>query len=170
MNARRVAALHLELARVHAELAEAIEADGTEPPCPECAERDLDQVDAALAAREALARFALDWRGPAQDEPRAVIPRRSRAREGVQVADAIVYFIGVKGGGPIKIGFTTTLESRCATLRVGSPVELELLATEHGGFEVEQALHDRFRLFRMHGEWFRPEAELLAHIDSLRLR
>lgn len=106
MNAPRVADLHRELARLHGELADAIVVEAAPQLCPECAERDLDQVDAALVAREALE----------------------------------------------------------------APVELALLATETGGFEVEQELHQRFRSLRMHGEWFQPGAELVAHIDSLRSR
>lgn len=80
-----------------------------------------------------------------------------------------VYFIQSGGSdGPIKIGTTrVSAAARLADLQIGSPVPLALLATIAGGHEREAALHARFARLRLRGEWFRPEAELVAFIEGV---
>jgi hypothetical protein len=75
-----------------------------------------------------------------------------------------VYFIQAGVGGPIKIGCSADAASRLATLQVGNPEALRLLATAPGGFAEEATLHARFAAHRLTGEWFRPTLELLAFI------
>lgn len=75
-----------------------------------------------------------------------------------------VYFVQGEHGGPIKIGSADHAESRVRTLQVGSPVPLVLLGTMPGGERKERELHKRFAHLRMHSEWFRPDADLLAVI------
>lgn len=76
-----------------------------------------------------------------------------------------VYF--VKAGNKIKIGTSTDYASRIRTLQTGSPVQLELLGTVPGGRLEEQSIHHKFRQFRVSGEWFRAEIELIEYIKAV---
>lgn len=79
----------------------------------------------------------------------------------------MVYFLQATATGRIKIGTTTDLRLRMQALRcqVG---QLEILATQAGGNELEKALHRRFADDRRHGEWFEPTEALLSHIATVR--
>ncbi len=80
-----------------------------------------------------------------------------------------VYFLRSGPSGPIKIGFTgTTPTVRLAALQTGNPEVLAFLGTLQGTREDEQQLHQRFGHLHVQGEWFRPEADLLAFIDGAR--
>jgi hypothetical protein len=57
--------------------------------------------------------------------------------------------------GPVKIGHGVDPVSRLENHQTGNHLELKLLRTFVGGVEEEAALHDRFALFRIRGEWFR---------------
>ncbi|HEU4583634.1 MAG TPA: GIY-YIG nuclease family protein [Polyangiaceae bacterium] len=78
-----------------------------------------------------------------------------------------VYYIR---GGPdrIKIGKADRPEQRLRDLQTGSPVELELLATEPGDRDVEHKRHRQFAGDRVQGEWFAASSELLQHIDEIK--
>ncbi|MCC9312352.1 GIY-YIG nuclease family protein [Kitasatospora sp. RB6PN24] len=65
-----------------------------------------------------------------------------------------VYVIAGAASGPVKIGCTTDLQRRLATLQCGSPIKLQLLATFAGGRELEAALHRLLATHRLEGEWF----------------
>lgn len=79
-----------------------------------------------------------------------------------------VYFIGAENGGPIKIGFTTNVQTRLGRLQVGSPARLEILALAHDRpRSAECGYHFRFRAFRLHGEWFERVPEIEAEIARL---
>jgi len=79
----------------------------------------------------------------------------------------LVYF--VQAAMPeklIKIGATSNFASRFNGLIGGSPCRLHLLGvqlTSHAG-ALEQKLHAKFASARDHGEWFHPDAKLLAYI------
>lgn len=73
----------------------------------------------------------------------------------------LVYFI--RQENLIKIGFSNDVARRRQTLGGGS-----VLATMPGDQFTERALHKKFNHLRAHGEWFRPGAELLDYIRSLR--
>jgi hypothetical protein len=75
-----------------------------------------------------------------------------------------VYFAQDPVSTDIKIGFSKNVRSRLGGL--GRPVRL--LATLEGNREVESAIHHRFRLARIRGEWFRPAPELLKYMDEIR--
>jgi hypothetical protein len=77
-----------------------------------------------------------------------------------------VYFIS-GAHGTIKIGKANDVAARLRTLRASSPVELRLLGTIRAGRSAEAALHRRFAKSRLHGEWFRSSAELLALIAGV---
>jgi hypothetical protein len=76
-----------------------------------------------------------------------------------------VYFIQATDGGAIKIGVTTNVMKRLATLRTGSGRHLNVLGIIRDGTrETERMLHRRFKDGRLIGEWFRPEPDLLEYI------
>lgn len=85
-----------------------------------------------------------------------------------------VYFVQAVNGGPIKIGSAGFggLGKRLATLQNGSPVLLTIrsairVSGEHRrfAFELEREIQERFKKYRLHGEWFRaaPELAEFAH-------
>jgi hypothetical protein len=80
-----------------------------------------------------------------------------------------VYFAQCGVDGPIKIGWTAgPVESRLRQLQVGSPEELRLLGILHTeeAAELERELHERFATYRVRGEWYRPEGELEAFLQT----
>lgn len=78
-----------------------------------------------------------------------------------------VYFIQGKSGGPIKIGYTTDLESRLKTLQTGFPDTLTILCSVHGKTNDETLYHQKFEKLWVRGEWYRPEEPLLSYIRSI---
>lgn len=88
-------------------------------------------------------------------------PRTDPTRRNVRTTPGTVYFFRM--GDLVKIGYTTDLPRRRRAL-----VPDEVLATTPGTMGDEKALHHRFGHAWSHGEYFRPEPELLAHIETLR--
>lgn len=82
--------------------------------------------------------------------------------------ESVVYFVQAGPDGPIKIGLTTSLDSRLRALQTGSPRRLTLLHTEPGGRDRELALHRRWALHRLRGdgEWFAPAPAILNYIAT----
>lgn len=78
-----------------------------------------------------------------------------------------VYFVQSEETGAIKIGQTTNIASRVATLQTANAGKLRLLATCFGGDGEEQRLHRAYRHLRTNGEWFQPAPELLAYIAEI---
>jgi hypothetical protein len=78
----------------------------------------------------------------------------------------MIYFIATEARDLIKIGSADDPWTRYLTLRSISPVPLVLVAMMDGGKPEERELHERFRLLRHHGEWFKADAELLNFIAS----
>lgn len=66
--------------------------------------------------------------------------------------DAHTYVIAADGLGLVKIGITNDPENRVKVLQTGQPMELHLLWSVEGAYEV--ALHKRFEEYRTRGEWF----------------
>lgn len=77
-----------------------------------------------------------------------------------------VYFVLAPSAKAVKIGITTDIPARINAIRAVSPVEIELLREIPANVETERQLHKKFSHLRMHGEWFRYEAELQAAIAS----
>lgn len=77
-----------------------------------------------------------------------------------------VYFIQGVATHLIKIGFSVSSSSRMMTHQTGSPDRLVLLGVIDGSITDERRLHRQFRKARVHGEWFRPDASLLAFISE----
>lgn len=66
----------------------------------------------------------------------------------------------------IKIGFSANPWARILELRTTRP-KIRIVATEHGTKLEETALHEKFHIFQVSGEWFRFEGELKTHVESL---
>jgi hypothetical protein len=66
----------------------------------------------------------------------------------------VVYLLGAEGLDLVKIGTTTDVDRRVRTMQTGLPLTLSVLWTCEGGRELEQALHDMFRVHNRRGEWF----------------
>ncbi len=78
-----------------------------------------------------------------------------------------VYFIRAGEAGPVKIGFSRSVQTRLAALQTAHHERLVLVAKHMGTIETERELHQRFTHLRLEGEWFRVEADLLAYIASI---
>lgn len=80
-----------------------------------------------------------------------------------------VYFIRAEKGGPVKIGLTSNIRQRLASLQACCPFELGVMATIEGcAKSTEATLHRKFAGGRLHGEWFREDTpgllELVADV------
>ncbi len=87
---------------------------------------------------------------------------------------AVVYYLGNPESQLVKIGTSTNLRHRIATLRIERP-QLVLLATEPGTYPTERKRHHQFRHLREwmptgEREWFRKVPLLMDHIGQIRLR
>ncbi|MDR6172607.1 GIY-YIG nuclease family protein [Curtobacterium sp. SORGH_AS_0776] len=82
---------------------------------------------------------------------------------------AVVYFVQQGTNGPIKIGASRNFGKRLKTLRTHSPVELRVLGTFAGGFDVERDLHHELAAHQLEGEWFSPAPEVLAAMTRIAL-
>lgn len=70
----------------------------------------------------------------------------------------IVYFIYCAGF--VKIGITTNLEKRMATLQIGAPWQARVVGMMVGGRTTESFLHFVFSEHSVGGEWFRLSDEI----------
>jgi len=75
----------------------------------------------------------------------------------------LTYFIQRGTDGPIKIGRTKALAKRLEVLQGASAEKLVVRGWIHG--DLESQMHELFAAHRMHGEWFRPDAEIMAFIQ-----
>lgn len=67
----------------------------------------------------------------------------------------MVYFI--TSSDSVKIGFATSVRSRLAGLQVANPNRLELALSLQGTKELEDAMHEKFALCHIRGDWFKLE-------------
>lgn len=82
---------------------------------------------------------------------------------------SFVYFLKPVGFfGPIKIGCSAFPIRRLKGLMSWSPFDLEIMATVPGGPELEANLHACFCDLNIRGEWFTPDARLLACIEIIK--
>lgn len=88
--------------------------------------------------------------------------RRRRATDPFAIAPGeCVYYMRI--GNRVKVGWTTNLRARVAAI-----YPEEVMVTEPGNRLLERARHEQFRDLHTHGEWFRLEGPLIAHIAELR--
>jgi hypothetical protein len=76
----------------------------------------------------------------------------------------MIYFIRNIETGEIKIGVGVRPRSRLKQLQTGSSATLELMGAIPGGIWEERELHRKWQRYRVRGEWFEPNAELLSEI------
>jgi hypothetical protein len=74
---------------------------------------------------------------------------------------SVVYFLQAGEGGPVKIGFTKSLEARIRELQTGCPYELRVLATIAGKSRLERRYHYHLWQHRLRAEWFNPSEAVL---------
>lgn len=85
----------------------------------------------------------------------------------VQGNDEIVYFLQCGKGGPVKIGWSTDGWGRVLSIAMGMPHRMAFVSIVVGGRQLERRLHQRFKRYRLNGEWFKPEGELKALMRRL---
>lgn len=70
----------------------------------------------------------------------------------------------------IKIGYTarTVAGPRVKQLRYPGADRIVLLATADSAAKTERQWHALYAPYRIEGEWFKPSAEILAKINSLK--
>lgn len=78
-----------------------------------------------------------------------------------------VYVIRAKGTNRYKIGFSTDIGSRIASMQTGSPFPLELIHEFEGTLSNEKAVHKMLASYRLHGEWFELTESALSFVMSL---
>lgn len=75
-----------------------------------------------------------------------------------------IYFVQPRGGGPIKIGITSSVERRLKELQSGHPEELRVIGSFMGTQKDEARLHRELSRHRLHSEWFADSDEVRAAI------
>lgn len=79
----------------------------------------------------------------------------------------LVYFIQGELTKRIKIGKTNTaISERIRNMQTGSPDKLIFLGACFGVNFTEEKMHEVFKEYRLHGEWFEPNEVILNFIDS----
>ncbi len=85
----------------------------------------------------------------------------------VKFKHSLIYFIQGEKTKLIKIGkANVSIESRLNRIQALSPDKLNFIG---GTFEpeyLEVRLHRKFESYRMHGEWFQPNKDLIEFINS----
>ena len=76
-----------------------------------------------------------------------------------------IYFI--QCANSVKIGFSQNPWARLNSIKTGTPESPSLLGHIPGSISLERQLHERFKGFRSHGEWFRLEGELRQYIEGV---
>jgi hypothetical protein len=79
----------------------------------------------------------------------------------------MIYFIG-NGLGQVKIGYSRQPLKRLTDLQTASPTELELLAIMPGDTTTEKEYHEKYKSFKLNGEWFRLEGQIEIEIYAIR--
>jgi hypothetical protein len=105
-------------------------------------------IDTCLA----LARAQRDWINGKRGRP--------SPKAGVK---GDVYF--VQSGCFVKIGFTTNLSKRIASLQTSATERLELIGSVKCTADRERLYHTNFGRYRLRGEWFKIEGELATFLQ-----
>lgn len=74
----------------------------------------------------------------------------------------IVYVIYNHTNQCIKVGYTGNLNNRFSQIQLSTVDELTLLLTFNGGIEVESELHTLLVKYKLRGEWFVYNQEVLS--------
>ena len=76
-----------------------------------------------------------------------------------------IYFI--KCNDYVKIGYSQRISKRLYTLRCANPYPLDVLLCIKGSMRMESYLHDKFRKYRIKGEWFTLSLEIKSFIKEI---
>lgn len=84
-----------------------------------------------------------------------------------------IYFIR-DGLAHIKIGITNNVKKRLDALQTANPMKLEYffgmhVKTQRDALDIESELHEKFKDYRLMGEWF-EETEVLKWLRQKTLR
>jgi len=83
----------------------------------------------------------------------------------------MIYLIQNNLEDTFKIGYTNNVKTRLNSLQTGNSTELILLKVIEGTMEEEKKLHDKFKDFKILGEWFSFSEDILnyfnVHLDEL---
>jgi hypothetical protein len=80
----------------------------------------------------------------------------------------LVYIIRAEESRRVKIGFTEKYPaSRMASLQIGSPERLSIVAVVPGSYQLERWVHDSLRSSRAHGEWFGDTEEVRRFVGDV---
>jgi hypothetical protein len=79
-----------------------------------------------------------------------------------------VYFIAAVDAGKIKIGKTTNIQKRMATLTTMSPVPLQLVHSVQYDNNLERRIHEHLKEYRAHGEWFHADKPVLEFVRNVK--
>jgi len=71
-----------------------------------------------------------------------------------------VYMMRAGPVGPVKIGYTTDVETRRAKMQSDCPYPLDVVAKIRGTKELERKIHEYFNGCKIGGEWFTPTAAM----------
>lgn len=75
----------------------------------------------------------------------------------------VCYVIQPSNGGPFKVGYSVGVYDRLQTLQTSQAYTLTVRLLLDGGRPTERILHAILRNYRLHGEWFQPEATSLLN-------
>lgn len=109
-----------------------------------------------------------DWEDHADGSVRKTL--KNRGEDFCEpVREHLIYFILAPNSGRIKIGSSSRpMMFRMAELRALSPEAIELVGTLPGSFAMEDAIHERFKAYRQHGEWFDYSDEIKSWLLSIK--
>jgi len=100
------------------------------------------EIDDILNACGRLQREMKDW-----------LKDKNRKRPSARLAQkGEIYFIA--SGRKVKIGFTTKIKDRIASLQTGCPDGMKLIGTLPATLDRERMVHAQFASLRRRGEWF----------------
>lgn len=79
----------------------------------------------------------------------------------------LTYFVRARGMGDIKIGKTNHVTTRVKAIWTSASRGVDLVACYPADVTHETELHREFEHLRLCGEWFRPGAELMTHLQLI---
>lgn len=127
-----------------------------------------------MSIEEAAARIAVAWSHEdamafmrQYDEPQTE-PTASRRAPAPAASPAGNVYVVRDDLGRLKIGWTGgSVERRARGIEKASGHPLEIVASFQGTRRDERQVHEQLAASRLHGEWFRPSAEVYAWIGTL---
>jgi hypothetical protein len=90
---------------------------------------------------------------------------RPQVKSGNRVGN--IYFIQGEKTKNIKIGFTMDLDNRIRQHQGSSGETLNLIGQTEGKQSLEAEIQRKFKKYKVHGEWFKPDDSLIQFINSL---